>query len=757
MRRRSLIRVLSLLAVTVFSLGLLYRYLAEMKQTVQSKFNGRLWNLPSKIYSDSFLLYPGLSLSAVSLTQKLMKIGYRPTNATDPRPGDFSYRARGGVVEIRSIGGRNGSAPGSAAIHFQSDVIQKITGNDGKEIGLLELEPELISGLYTGTWEERKIVSLNQIPPLLVQAIISTEDERFFRHRGIDPQSLFRALVSNVLHRRIVQGGSTLTQQLMKNFFLGAERTLKRKLNEAVMALIAEHLYSKDEILTNYLNEIYFGQKGAQGIFGVWEASMFYFSKEPHDLTLAEIATLAGLIKAPNYYSPYRDADLATRRRNMVAAKMLNDGVISQEQYAGALRETLSQRELHRQYNDAPYFIDFVRVELNKKYPPEVLTGEGLSIYTTLDKRLQKMAEEALAKGLMRLEETYPALRKKKELERLEGALLAIQPQTGEIKAMVGGIDYQKSQFNRAVQARRQAGSIFKPFVYLAALSLPSHPFRPNSLLDDTPFVWNYDHRTWKPENYGGEYHGRVTLRKALEKSLNGATARLAKEVGIPSIVTMARQMGITSPLPDVPSLALGSAEVTPLEVATAFCILANNGMRPEPFFIKSVIDAHGKTVEMKSVRLERVLSPETAYVMNHLLKGVLDRGTAASARILGFDRAAAGKTGTTNDYVDAWFVGYTPDLLALVWVGFDQREALGLSGAQAALPIWVNFMKQATADTPPSDFPVPSGIKFVLIDSNTGALATPYCPTVIREAFHIGDEPTKPCGEHPGPGTGEG
>jgi penicillin-binding protein 1B len=367
------------------------------------------------------------------------------------------------------------------------------------------------------------------------------------------------------------------------------------------------------------------------------------------------------------------------------------------------------------------------------------------------------MAEKSLAEGLKRLEETYAYLRKRGEGDHLEGAIIVIKPQTGEIKAMVGGRDYQKSQFNRIFQARRQPGSVFKPFVYLAALMYGSEGkrFTPVSLVEDSAFTWSYEGQEWQPANYRDEYFGTVTFQTALERSLNSATARVAREVGIRRVRDIAYRLGIQSPLPAFPSVALGAAEVTPLEVGVAFSTLANGGVRTQPLAAKQIIDQESRVLEKRDIQVEKVITPQLAFMINYMMKGVLDRGSGRSSRQLGFNRPAAGKTGTTNDTKDAWFVGYTPDLLAVVWVGFDNGSKLGLSGAQAAVPIWTDFMKKATAGTPVIDFAPPAGIRMMEVDPFTGYRATPNCPTVIQEAFLEGEEPTAYCPLHPAPLAG--
>jgi penicillin-binding protein 1B len=760
--KRPKLRIFSILLISlliVTSSGLVFGswYLRRLEQTVTAKFEGQKWRFPSKIYSDTYLLYVGINLRPEDLLEKLRRLGYHESQSPPKRRGEYRFQPSRGLLEIylREFSYPTEQFKGAPVrISLQGTVITKIENlATGEEMVSLELEPELITGLYDRVWEERRVVALAEVPPLIVKAILAVEDERFYDHHGIDPVSVMRAVWVNVRSGSVVQGGSTLTQQLMKNFFLSDERTFSRKVKEAIMALIAERKYSKDQILENYLNEIYLGQRGSQGIFGVWEASQFYFSKPLSDLTVGEAALLAGLVRAPNRLSPYRSLDAATKRRNVVLAKLLDGQVITRKQYEAALRESLPQRELIKVTNDAPYYVDYLRRELAENYSNDVLTAEGLKIFTSMDLQLQKIAERSLAEGLKKLEASYPALRRRGEEDNLEGAIVVLRPQTGEIKAMVGGRSYQKSQFNRAFQAKRQPGSIFKPFVYLAALMSGGEggkKFTPATMVEDSPFKWSYDGQDWEPGNYNDEYFGTVTFRRALEKSLNSATARIAREVGVKRVSDIAHRLGVQSPLPAVPSLALGAAEVTPLEVAYAFSTLANNGVRARPLAVKQVMDADSRVREKRDIKVDKVLTPQLAFIMNHLLKGVLDRGTGDMARRWGFTRPAAGKTGTTNDYKDAWFVGYTPDLLAVVWVGFDNKAKLGLSGAQAALPIWTEFMKRATAGTPVTDFVVPPGIKIVEIDPLSGQLATPNCSYVLREAFIEGEEPTKTCPLHP-------
>ncbi|HTF91396.1 MAG TPA: PBP1A family penicillin-binding protein [Verrucomicrobiae bacterium] len=713
------ISLIVLLAVTTSGLVFGAWFLKKWEQQVTEKFEGQKWRFPSKVYSDSYLLYVGINLRLDDLAEKLRRLGYYETQSAPKSKGEYRVAKADGAVDIflHDFSYPTEQVKGfPVRIVLRGNFVSRIENpTNGKEMFSLELEPELVTGLYKLIWQERRVVKLSEVPPLLIKSILAIEDERFYSHHGVDPIGVLRAMWVNLRSFSFQQGGSTLTQQLMKNFLLTDERTLTRKIPEAVMALIAERKYSKDVILENYLNEIYLGQRGSQGIFGVWEAAQFYFSKPLSDLTVGESALLAGLIRAPNRLSPYKSAEAATKRRNVVLGKLLDDQIINRKQYDTALREKLPQRALAKVTNDAPFYVDYLRRELEQNYSNDVLTQEGLRIFTSLDLQLQRIADRALTEGLKKLEASHPALKKKGADDSLEGAIIVLRPQTGEIKAMIGGRNYQKSQFNRVFQARRQPGSIFKPFVYLAALMYGGQSgvrYTPDTVLNDSQFTWSYDGQEWQPNNYNNEYFGAVTFRRALESSLNSATGRVAQDVGIRRVRDLAYRLGIQSPLPTVPSLALGSAEVTPLEVAVAFSTLANNGVRTRPLAVKQVIDQNTKVLEKRDVRVEQVVSPQLANAMNQLLKGVLDRGTAAGARRLGFTRPAAGKTGTTNDYKDAWFVGYTPDLLAVVWVGFDGQSKLNLSGADAALPIWTEFMKAATASMPVTDFvgpPMPS------------------------------------------------
>jgi penicillin-binding protein 1B len=746
-------------------------YLVVLYVIVTDRFEGKRWRLPSKVYSDSFVLYPGQDLAGAHLMDRLRRLGYHSVSGLPQRPGEYHLEPGRLEIFLHDFSYPDHDFKGFLVyFSLKNGRISKMAEPpQEEELAMVELEPELVTAFFDEAWEERNLIRLDEVPPHLIEAILSVEDTRFYQHKGVDFRSIARALWVDLKEGAIIQGGSTLTQQLVKNFYLTQERTLTRKVNEVFMALLLEMRYSKEEILEAYLNEIYLGQSGTMGIYGVGEASRFYFGKAAEAMTLGEAALLTGMIKSPNTLSPYRDPERARARRIVVLDRMLALGKITLSQYTRAQREELPKRPPLARGPAAPYFVEFVRQQLSENYPSEVLTSEGLKIFTTLDMQQQKIAEEVLAKGLEGLERTYPHLRREDPQQKLQSCLIALQPQTGHIKAMVGGRDFQVSQFNRATQARRQPGSLFKPFVYAAAISqsltAQGQPFTATTLIEDSPFTLMSETGIWNPQNYDKMYHGIVTLRTALENSLNVATARMAQEIGIDRVIGTARAMGIQSPLKDVPSLALGTSEVVPLEIASAYAVIANGGVKVEPLAIKEVVDTTGQVLERRALDMTTVLTPQEAYLLTYLLEGVVDRGTARGVRALGFDRPVAGKTGTTSDYKDAWFLGFTPDLLSVVWVGFDQSMSvesspsspdssgssvgeLRLTGAQAALPLWTEFMKRSMVGLPASRFVVPPRIVYRMIDPKTGLLSTQDCPEAIREAFIEGTEPQESCGQ---------
>lgn len=719
-----------------------------LERQVTAKWEGRKWNIPSRIYSDAYLLHPGRRFDNADFQSRLDRLGYLEQAGGVDEPGEYAKGDGHWLVYLHAFTYPDGSNPAyPVRIETGGGVITRVTqARSGKTLDTAALEPEVIGVIFDQHMEDRTPIELEEIPPYVVQAILAIEDARFYGHPGIDPIRIGGALLANLKAGRTEQGGSTITQQLVKNYYLTAERTYRRKLIEAPMAMILELKYSKADILEAYLNEIYFGQRGASSIMGIEEASQYYFGKSVREADLAQAAMLAGLIRDPGRYNPHRYAERAKERRDLVLRLMHDQDRITDDQWASARGEALLVRGEERRFNEAPHFVDFVLRELADRYPRRLLESEGLRIFTTLDMEYQIAAEKALVEGLDHLEEGYPRLAKR--AGDLEGAVVVLDPQTGFVRAMVGGRDYQTSQFNRAEQAHRQPGSTFKPFVYLTAFLTPGR-WSPASLIDDMPFEVVSGGQTWSPDNYDGSIHGNVTLRAALTNSMNIATSRLALDVGLNRVTRTAHEAGIQSRLQAVPSLALGAFEVTPLELASAYSTLANGGIRTAPLSILSAVDDEGQVVQHRQVKMDRVLPADAVYLVNDMLQDVFDYGTARRARGLGYGGQAAGKTGTTNSTRDAWFVGYTTELVGLVWVGYDDNAPIGLYGDSAALPIWVDFMKRSGYGDRSPEFPAPRNVVLVEIDPTTGLLAGPGCPATRYEAFVSGTEPTEECHAH--------
>lgn len=590
--------------------------------------------------------------------------------------------------------------------------------------------------------EKRIVLDASQIPASFRQALIASEDSRFMSHNGIDARGVVRALVTDLRQRRASQGASTLTMQLAGSLLLDrSQKTPLRKAQEAFLALEFERQYSKEEILTLYANHVHMGH----GLFGLGAAARHYFAKPARELTLAESAVLVGLLPRPADYSPFRNPERATARRNLVLRRMVETGVIQADTAAALAREPIVLAEPQGTADLAPHFTEAVRRQVQDTYGGEALYGGGLQVRSTLDPRLQQSANAAVLTGLEQLARRRAPSEPGAPTPPAEAALVAIDPATGEVLAMVGGVDFGHSQFNRATQARRQSGSAFKPLVFAAALAAGRTPA--DVVLDEpTVFLDRRRDLPYRPENFTRRYYGSITLRQALEESSNIVAVKLLLQVGYDDTIATARRLGIAGRLQPYPSLALGAFEVTLLELTAAYGAFANQGIWVEPHWIESVADRSGRILQRAQPRVRDAVSPQVAYLMNQMLSGVVDRGTASAAASLG--RTLAGKTGTTDGYTDAWFIGYTPRLVVGVWVGLDERRSLGESetGAKAALPIWTEFMRQALADSPDESFPVPPGIQFVTIDRHTGLRAEADCEHPLNEAFIATTEPVEVC-----------
>lgn len=717
---------------------------------IDRRFSGRLWQIPSTVYSDTCLIYPGQRIDPSTFAHKLQRLGYRKVAHRPRAAGQVRLRSSEFEIFLQPMHTATQDRDGFAVrMILESGRVKRIERMDKRRsLPLLELEPEEIGRFYGPRRERRELVSLQTVPPDLIRAVLAAEDRRFFEHSGFDPRGILRALIVNIRTGAIRQGGSTITQQLAKNFFLSDERTLGRKFNELLMAVIIEQRYRKNQILEIYLNEIYLGQQGSTAINGIGAAARHYFDKPVEELELAESAALAGMIRSPGRYSPSANPQRCRERRDDVLAAMQAGGWISAEERRAAAARSVRTADGQRPVQPAPYFMDYLSRQLETLYSPQDLSSMGLSIYTTLDTQVQAAAEAALEKGLAGLEKTHPALRRQAPEKRLQGAVVVLQAATGSVLAMVGGRDYGESQFNRITQSRRQPGSAFKPLVYLVGLET----LTPASRLSNEPRTYMVDGTSWQPRNFAADAPEQVSLRQALTHSYNRATVDLAMQVGLEKIVDRLARFEFSTPLKPYPSLALGAFEIIPLELARAYCVLASGGIRPYPLSLKDVVDERGQVLKQSHIQLKRLISPATAYVMTDLLRGVVGQGTAR--RLAGWDiaSAVAGKTGTTNDYRDAWFVGYTPELLALVWVGFDDGTPIGVTGGAAALPIWAELVQALPQYDAGTDFAVPPGVVHRRVCSQSGLLAEDRrCPEPIREVFLEGQAPEAPCRLHPG------
>ncbi len=722
-RRRRCVRLGLVLFIIAAAIGAdaLTRSYVYYSQIIDARLaTGYLTSRPG-LYAAPRVLQAGQRLSREQLITVLRRAGYVESKASDVWSGSFTTTES--AIEIRP-GPSDRRQPQLVRVVFEADQITEIRGDDVL-LDSFALEPEILSNDLSAKAGKREVLSYDDIPEVMVHAILAIEDRRFFQHSGIDAGGLVRAALRNAGDEELGQGGSTITQQLVKNTYLSPEKTLQRKYSEAMLSLALERRLSKKDIFALYCNEIYLGQRGAVAVRGVKEAAKAFYGKELRDLTLSEAATLAGMIQSPARYSPLRHPDEAQSRRNTVLAAMQQNGWITAQQNVAASAEPVAVAPASDLDNSlAPYFVDYVNRVAETQFET---SGSAQRIYTTIDLELQQAAERALKRQTDRLDTLYADRNLKPQ-----AALVALDPHTGQVLAMVGGRNYADSQLNRATDARRQPGSTFKPFVYAAAVE---DGISPVQMFLDAPREFVYDrNKIYRPANYGGGYSMReVTMRTGLVRSLNVVTVDVALQTGLARIANLAAQFGLPKP-ERFPALALGTEEVTPLQLAAAYGAFVNGGARVVPKVITSVGERPATHTLLPPV--DQVISPTTAYVMTNMLSGVIEHGTARKARGAVPGTAIAGKTGTSRD---GWFVGYSPNLVCVVWIGFDDNRQLGLTGAEAALPAWVDFMKDAIALRPDlggENFECPEGIKFVEIDSMTGLRSTVTCP--VRELIAV-------------------
>jgi penicillin-binding protein 1B len=722
-------------------------YWVVFSRMIDARMSGEMTRTDPRVFARPVELHKGQGLTQRQLIDRLNDLGYAHRPRTE-QPGEFTV-GRDAMVLIPRDGDHQGQLVrlvfgGRAPKSTETTRIDTIElPATKKQADRITLDAPLITALVADAREKRRDVPLQVIPKPMIEAVLAIEDRRFYEHPGIDPIGIAGAIFRNVFgNKAYLASGSTITQQLVKNTFLTPEKTPKRKMTEWFMSVVLETRLTKDQILQLYLNDVSLGQRGSFAIHGVAEAARLFFAKDIANVNAVEAATIAGVIQSPSRLSPFNNPERAKDRRNVVLRAMVDSGFMSGDAAERAVREPLGivQRALEA---EAPYFVDYISQELQSKYP----SAGTVDVYTTLDVHLQRVAQDALRDGLTRLDEVL-ARRKR----RPQAALIAVDPRTGEVLAFVGGRSYNQSQYNRAVSARRQPGSVFKPFVYLAAFEHAQAEGRtdltPATVVLDEPTSFVFNAQTWSPRNYEDQYDGPITLRRALALSRNIAAAKVAESAGYEEVAALWRRIGAGTPPRPYPAIALGVFEATPFEIATAYTLFPNGGTI-RPLTAISRLVTKGKDLPLQVEKPRTVARPDTTFLVTNMMRSVINEGTGAGARAAGFALDAAGKSGTTNDLRDAWFVGFTPELLTVVWVGMDDNQPVGLSGTQAALPIWTAFMTRALAGHANLPFEAPEGITFVDIDRDTGKVAAPGCPRMFKEAFLSGTEPTEACQLH--------
>jgi penicillin-binding protein 1B len=745
--------------------GIFAFYYIRYSRMIDARLSGKVFQNTTQIFSAPEYISVGQAWSAEDLTTYLTRIGYRPEvdenslgeftverNTVDIRPSKLSYFGGSNALAVQFSG---------KSIH----AIRPLAG--GANLDTAQIEPELITNLFDSAREKRRPVRYEDLPPELVHAILSAEDKRFFDHGGFDFIRIVGAAWADLRHSSThYQGASTITMQVARTFFFSNERTWRRKVAEAMVSAELEQRFNKQQIFELYANEVYLGNRGSFGIRGFSEASVAYFGKDMRQLSLGECAYLAGIIRAPNYYSSAdRHPERGPQARDRVLTQMLENKYITAEELEAAKHSPLKIVHTAASGSEAPYFVDMVKDHLLDKFSESELLSQNFRVYTTLDPALQRAAVAAVDAGVknvdLLLAKKYEKWRKEAAkkgstdpIPQVQIALVALDPRTGEIKAVIGGRDYGQSQLNHAL-AHRQPGSVFKPFVYAAAFDNAVDNVQPvitpATTIDDEPTTFEFDGKEYTPNNYGERFMGHVTVRDALTNSLNVATVKVAEMIGYGRVVQIARQMGLGNNIQPTPAVALGAYEMTAIDVAAGYTAFANGGVRAEPEFLHSVVSADGSVLEKFTPQTRQVLDPRVAFLVTSLLKDVLNKGTAAGVRARGFTLPAAGKTGTSRD---GWFAGYTSNLLTVIWIGFDDNRDLGFTGGATVAPVWADFMIRATAlpayrDV--RDFTAPEGVQSVLIDPDSLELATPNCPTTREEVYVAGSAPTQFCELHGG------
>jgi len=728
-----------LVRLVVLSLMVGAGYVAYLDYTVRTQFEGKRWSVPARVYARPLELYVGLEIKPNNFIKEIKKIGFQ-SNSRLNTPASFWKTGNDIHLVTREFEFWDGLEPAQKiSIRFnQNEITSLRRRGSGAEVDLVRVEPLLIGGIYPAHKEDRLLIQLKDSPDLLLETLLAIEDREFYSHYGVVPSAIARAMWANLRAGKTVQGGSTITQQLVKNFFLSQQRSLVRKANEAIMALLLEWHYEKDEILGAYLNEVYLGQSGPRAIHGFGLASHFYFGRRLNELNAAQIALLAGTIKGPSYYDPRRHPKRATKRRNLVLKVMFEQGLINKRRYQLEKRRSLQLIPKPRASATAyPAYLDLVKKQLNRDYRDEDLRSEGLQIFTNFDPVIQWQAERSLKRTIERLEK-----KTKLPAKKLQGAVVITSVNQGEVLAIVGGRDARQGGFNRALDAVRPIGSLIKPAVYLNALA--SKDYTLASILDDSPLTLDLGGgERWQPANYDRQYHGQVLLRDALVHSYNVSTVRLGQALGMDRIANTLHKLGIRRSMHRFPSLPLGTAPFSPIEVTQMYQTLAASGFRSPLRAIREVLDARGNALQRYPLTVQQVYSPESVYLINTTLQAVVSEGTARGLNnVLSENFIVAGKTGTTDDLRDSWFAGYTGSHVGVVWLGMDDNRAAGLTGAGGAMQVWGSIMSKIPTQS--LDMPMSSEIEEQWIDRKTGLRGSDDCEDALVLPFLSGTAPNQ-------------
>ncbi len=702
---------------------------------VQEKFSGKRWTVPAKVYARPLELFVGQKLSKADFLQELDALGYRRETSVNG-PGTVSIAGNNLELHTRGFQFYESSEPAQRLrVRFSGDYVAGLNQANGGNLAVARLEPMLIGGLYPAHQEDRLLIKLEQLPPYLAETLVAIEDREFFNHFGVSPKGIARAVWINATAGQLRQGGSTLTQQLVKNFYLTNERTLARKATEAMMAVLLELHYDKKEILEAYLNEVFLGQDGQRAVHGFGLASQYFFSQPLSELKLEQVALLVGMVKGPTYYNPRRHPERALQRRNLVLDVLVEQGVVTQEQAAAAKQKPLGVTQRGSMADSSfPAFLDLVKRQLREDYREQDLTEEGLRIFTSFDPILQLKAETALLDSLKRMSG-------RKGADEVEAGMVVTNPETGEVQVLIGSRQPRFAGFNRALDAVRPIGSLIKPAIYLAALERPSQ-YTLTSWLEDQPFsIKGQDGQVWTPQNYDRKAHGNVYLYQSLANSYNLSSVKLGMELGVPTVLKTLDRLGVEQQWPAYPSMLLGAGALSPLEVADMYQTIANGGFNTPLRAIRSVLTAEGEPLKRYPFQIQQRFDAGAIYLLQSAMQRTLREGTGRSVynRLPG-SLTLAGKTGTSNDSRDSWFAGFSQDLLAVVWMGRDDNGPTPFTGASGALQVWTDFMYRA--DPLPLDMPQPDNIVQAWMDPHSGLGSDPSCPGAVQMPYIRGSEP---------------